>query len=456
MTASLNTTTSAPKRVLMIVANPSVSTTTGWPVGFWASELTHAWYEFTEAGYEITIASPAGGKVELDGLSDPRDPSGYSADDLISLGFLSTPSLVALLEDTPSLVDLDADDYDALVVAGGQSPMFTFRDNDDLKEAIARFYEAEKPTAALCHGVSAHRRHALRRLLPDRGQDDDGLRECGGGRGRPAQRPEGDAVAHRRRSPRARCELRRRRALEAVCGSRRPARHRAAAILRPQGGRARHRSDGKVSAMKIGVIGGGNVGGGLAEIWRRSGHEVSVSTRETVSETASFGEVVVLAVPAGAAADVFAQTSGLDGKVLVDATNNLSGGPGATEIAGLVPAVCTVKAFNTVFASIYDRLETAPSPPTMVYCGDDADAKTVVETLIRDAGFDPVDAGGLETAPDVEAFARLVIGIAYRQGRGRSSTGSTERELSRPGSQPSTERESPGMPRRHVRAAPPA
>jgi putative intracellular protease/amidase len=144
-----------PKRVLLVVANPSVSTTLGWPVGFWAAELTHPYYELTERGIEVTIASPAGGKVEADALSDPRDTSKWSADDLISMGFLSTPELAALLEDTPKLADLDLDEFDAIMVAGGQSPMFTFRDNEDLKRVMASFYEAEKPTAVYCHGTAA-------------------------------------------------------------------------------------------------------------------------------------------------------------------------------------------------------------------------------------------------------------------------------------------------------------
>ena len=59
---------SSRRRVLMVVANPSVSTTLGWPVGFRASELTHPWLAFTEAVYEVTIASPKGGKVEVDAL----------------------------------------------------------------------------------------------------------------------------------------------------------------------------------------------------------------------------------------------------------------------------------------------------------------------------------------------------------------------------------------------------
>ncbi len=155
MSANVNITGTNPKWVLMVVANPAVSTTTGWPVGFWASELVHPWYEFREVGYEVTPASPEGGRVEVDAMSDPRDASGYSADDVLSMGFLSTPGLVAMLESTAKLSDLDLDGFDAIVVCGGQSPMFTFRDNEDLKRAIAYFYESEKPTAALCHGTAA-------------------------------------------------------------------------------------------------------------------------------------------------------------------------------------------------------------------------------------------------------------------------------------------------------------
>jgi putative intracellular protease/amidase len=142
------------KKVLIVVANPATSTTMGWPVGFWGAELTHPYYELTERGVEVTIASPGGGKVEMDSLSDPRDPSKWSAEDLITMGFVNTPELMALLENTLKLGELDLDDYDGIMVAGGQSPMFTFRDNEDLKQAIAHFYEAEKPTAVYCHGTA--------------------------------------------------------------------------------------------------------------------------------------------------------------------------------------------------------------------------------------------------------------------------------------------------------------
>ena len=139
----------------MVVANPAVSTNNGWPVGFWAAELTHPYYELTERGVAVTIASPDGGTVEFDALSDPRDASRWSSEDLISMGFVHTPELMALLENTPKVADLDWAEYDALIVCGGQSPMFTFPDHADLQAAVRTFHEAEKITAALCHGVSA-------------------------------------------------------------------------------------------------------------------------------------------------------------------------------------------------------------------------------------------------------------------------------------------------------------
>ena len=88
-------------------------------------------------------------------MSDPRDESKWSADDLISMGALNTPAVVAQLQLTPALRDLDLDAFDAIVVCGGQGPMFQFRDHADVTRTIAHFYEAKKPTAALCHGTCA-------------------------------------------------------------------------------------------------------------------------------------------------------------------------------------------------------------------------------------------------------------------------------------------------------------
>lgn len=170
--------------------------------------------------------------------------------------------------------------------------------------------------------------------------------------------------------------------------------------------------------MRIGVIGSGNVGGGLAGFWERAGHEVRVSTRGTVGETAAFGEVVVLAVPNAACEAALSAAGPLEGKVLVDATNPLGGEATCADVARLAPGARVVKAFNTLFAQAYDRISAAESPPSLVYCGDDPDAKETVAQLIRDIGLEPVDAGGLDVAPQVEAFALLIIGIAYGQGRG--------------------------------------
>jgi putative intracellular protease/amidase len=141
------------KHVLIIVANPAVSSTLGWPVGFWASELIHPYDTLTKAGHRVTVASPRGGKVELDGYSDPRDTSGYSRDDTLSLDYLNKPDFVKLLENTPSISTLNPADFDAIIVAGGQSPMFTFRNNAQLQKFFVAFFNAGKPTAALCHGT---------------------------------------------------------------------------------------------------------------------------------------------------------------------------------------------------------------------------------------------------------------------------------------------------------------
>ncbi len=168
--------------------------------------------------------------------------------------------------------------------------------------------------------------------------------------------------------------------------------------------------------MKIAVLGGGRVGSALADRWREAGHEVAVSSRKTVAQAAAGAEVVVLAVPAAAAADVLAEAGPLGSAVLIDATNNLSGGPDAAEIVRLADTGRVVKAFNTVFAQFF--AEPPAERATLVVAGGDAAAKEIAAQLVRDAGFDPVDAGGADAVPLLEAFARLVIGIAYRQGRG--------------------------------------
>jgi putative intracellular protease/amidase len=144
-----------PKRVLVLASNPAVSEQTGWPIGFWWAELTHPYWEFAEHGYVVDVASPNGGSLQGDSWSDPRDESGYSADDLISLGFLSSAEHMKLINESRPLADVSVEEYDALLVIGGQGPMYTFYENEAVHAVIRDSYEAGKPTAVICHGTCA-------------------------------------------------------------------------------------------------------------------------------------------------------------------------------------------------------------------------------------------------------------------------------------------------------------
>jgi putative intracellular protease/amidase len=107
-----------------------------------------------DRGHEIEIFSPAGGKCEADGMSDPRDSSGYSASDLISMGFIATPKLAELVANTKKAADIDLAKCDAIIVAGGQAPMFTFDKETVLLKKFVEFYEKGKIACALRHGVA--------------------------------------------------------------------------------------------------------------------------------------------------------------------------------------------------------------------------------------------------------------------------------------------------------------
>ena len=144
-----------PKRVLILASNSAVSEQTGWPIGFWWAELTHPFWEFAEHGYEVEVASPEGGKLEGDKWSDPRDNSKYSADDLISLGFVTSPEHAQLVDETKPLAQVRVDDYDALLAIGGQGPMYTFYRNGAVHALFRDFYEAGKLLAVICHATCA-------------------------------------------------------------------------------------------------------------------------------------------------------------------------------------------------------------------------------------------------------------------------------------------------------------
>jgi len=142
-----------PKRVVIVASNPAVSKQTGWPIGFWWAELAHPYLEMTERGYQIDIASPDGGKLEADNWSDPRDQSGYSAHDLISLGFINSPEHRKRTDESKPLYDVRLGDYDAALFVGGQGPMYTFYNDERVHKLVADFYEAGKATAVICHAT---------------------------------------------------------------------------------------------------------------------------------------------------------------------------------------------------------------------------------------------------------------------------------------------------------------
>ena len=141
-------------KILMVVSSPAVSSQTGWPIGFWASELTHPLRVFQEGGYEVVIASTEGGKVEMDGYSDPTHESGYSAHDVITLGYLQTEWFRKALETTPGIREVNPEDYLAIYLVGGQGPMYTFRGNEALEKIVRQFHENGRPATAVCHATA--------------------------------------------------------------------------------------------------------------------------------------------------------------------------------------------------------------------------------------------------------------------------------------------------------------
>lgn len=141
-------------KILMVASSPAVSKQTGWPIGFWAAELTHPMRVFQEAGYDIELVSTEGGKLEMDSYSNPTDASGYSSGDIISLGYMQKPEFNKMLEQTKKLTSVNPQDYVAIFLVGGQGPMFTFRGNKDLEKLFVAFYESGKPSAAVCHSTT--------------------------------------------------------------------------------------------------------------------------------------------------------------------------------------------------------------------------------------------------------------------------------------------------------------
>jgi predicted dinucleotide-binding enzyme len=170
--------------------------------------------------------------------------------------------------------------------------------------------------------------------------------------------------------------------------------------------------------MKIATVGRGNIGGGLADRWERAGHEVTRLGKD--GGDVSDAEAVLLAVPGAAVPDALDRVQGLDGKIVLDATNLIGASPpdGFDSNAEFVKSRThgpTAKSFNLNFARLHDRLDDSKSRPSNIWAGDD-EARAVVEQLNRDAGYEPVHAGGLENAKLLEGGVGLFFAISQASG----------------------------------------
>jgi predicted dinucleotide-binding enzyme len=198
--------------------------------------------------------------------------------------------------------------------------------------------------------------------------------------------------------------------------------------------------------VRIGVIGAGRIGGNAARLFAAAGHEVMLSfsrdpdrlraDAEAIGERASagdvadaarFGEVVIFSVPWRLIDAVLAQAGPLEGKVVIDTTNQYGSGgleelPDGQTAAQVnqarMPGARLVKAFNTL-TSAFQASAAGREPERRVVifmAGDDAEAKATVAGLIEDAGFAPADVGGLDDAAVMEAPRRegAVYGEEYR------------------------------------------
>jgi predicted dinucleotide-binding enzyme len=202
--------------------------------------------------------------------------------------------------------------------------------------------------------------------------------------------------------------------------------------------------------MRIGILGSGLMGGKLGTIFARAGHEVVFSysrdprklerlAREagrnaragTPREAARDADAVLVAVHWSRIPDVLRQAGDLSGKVVVTCSLPMNAddtalvvartSSGAEALAKKVRGAAVVSAFNTVPSEVLFGVfgkRRNKARPSLVYCGERPVAKRVAARLIRDAGFEPVDAGPLRIARYTEPFALMVAQLAYQGKRG--------------------------------------
>jgi 8-hydroxy-5-deazaflavin:NADPH oxidoreductase len=166
--------------------------------------------------------------------------------------------------------------------------------------------------------------------------------------------------------------------------------------------------------VKIAVVGKGNVGGGLADLWEKAGHEVQRIGSDGGDVTDA--DVVLFALPGPSVPSAFETVSGLDGKTAIDATNLIGAAApdGFASNAEYIKSRTggpTAKSFNLNFAALYGEIDGADAAPGNIWCGDES-ARDVVEQLNRDAGYDPIYAGGIDKAALSEAALQLLFAIA--------------------------------------------
>jgi 8-hydroxy-5-deazaflavin:NADPH oxidoreductase len=203
--------------------------------------------------------------------------------------------------------------------------------------------------------------------------------------------------------------------------------------------------------MKLGVIGSGNIGKSIGSWAAKVGYEVIFSAKNpehtlqaaneagknaragSVKDVIINSDMVLLAIPYGVVHDVLPELSPLlKNKVLVDATNaftpdysSLALGfstSAAEEIQKLVPEAKVVKAFNTIFASVFasQNPKIKGNTVSVFYAGDDQEAKSKVAELISKMGFDAVDSGPIKAARNLEPMAMLNVALGYGLGHGTS------------------------------------
>lgn len=142
-------------KVLQVLTSNDQLGDTGRTTGYWTSELTHAYRQFEQAGYQIDLASIKGGTPPVDPLSDPESPVSSNRNDQISIDFYRDPDVLAQLAHTSRLKDLDPADYDVIYFVGGAGAMWDFPDDPDLIAFVRLMWERGKLVSAVCYGSSA-------------------------------------------------------------------------------------------------------------------------------------------------------------------------------------------------------------------------------------------------------------------------------------------------------------